>query len=70
MIPRELPAWMTPVTMTLSYFRLSISGMAILAPIAMPATLNPFIADMATIRPMVPMAKPPWTGPVQTWNMR
>ena len=40
------------------------------APIAMPATLSPFIAEMATIRPMVPIASPPFSGPIQTWNIR
>ena len=40
------------------------------APMAMPATLKPFIADTTTIKPMVPMARPPRTGPNQTWNMR
>ena len=69
MMPRELPAWMTPVTMTLSYFRLSISGKARLAPIAIPATLNPFMAATAVIRPIVPIARPPLSGPIQTWNM-
>jgi hypothetical protein len=39
------------------------------APIAMPATLNPFMAEMTTINPMVPMASPPFRGPAQTWNM-
>ena len=37
---------------------------------AIPATDNPFIAEMMTISPMVPMAKPPWMGPIQTWNIR
>ena len=37
---------------------------------AMPATLRPFIAEIATISPMVPMARPPGSGPIQTWNMR
>ena len=27
-------------------------------------------AEISTIRPMVPMARPPFTGPIQTWNMR
>ena len=44
--------------------------MAMLAPIAMPATLRPFIAEMATIRPIVPIARPPLSGPIQTWNIR
>ena len=65
-MPRELPAWITPVIICLSYFRLSISGKAILLPTAMPATLNPFIADITAIRRMVPIAKPPLTGPIQT----
>ena len=39
------------------------------APIAMPATDNPFIADTSTIKPMVPMASPPCTGPIHTWNI-
>jgi len=43
--------------------------MAIVAPIAMPATLRPFMADITTIRPIVPMARPPRTGPNQTWNI-
>ena len=34
-----------------------------MAPIAMPATLSPFIAAMTTIRRMVPIARPPRTGP-------
>jgi len=29
------------------------------APTAIPATLNPFIAEIATIIPIVPIAKPP-----------
>lgn len=37
---------------------------------AMPATLSPFIAEISTIRPMVPMARPPCSGPIHTWNMR
>ena len=41
-----------------------------LAPIAMPATERPFIAEMITMRPIVPIASPPRTGPAQTWNMR
>ncbi len=41
-----------------------------LAPIAMPATLSPFIAEITTIRPIVPIARPPRTGPAQTWNIR
>jgi hypothetical protein len=49
---------------------LSSSGIATLAPIAMPATLRPFMAEIATISSMVPMARPPCIGPVQTWNMR
>ena len=39
-------------------------------PIAMPATLSPFIAEISTIRPIVPIASPPRTPPIQTWNMR
>lgn len=41
-----------------------------LAPMAMPATLRPFIAEIATIRKMVPTARPPGSGPIHTWNMR
>ena len=41
-----------------------------LAPMAMPATLKPFIAEITTIRPMVPMARPPLSGPNQTWKAR
>ena len=40
------------------------------APMAMPATLSPFIAETSTMRPIVPMARPPAIPPVQTWNMR
>ena len=40
------------------------------APIAMPATDSPFIAEITTIRKIVPMARPPGTGPNQTWNIR
>ncbi len=40
------------------------------APIAMPATLSPFMAEMMTMRPMVPIASPPFRPPDQTWNMR
>ena len=40
------------------------------APIAMPATDRPFIAEISTISTMVPMARPPGTGPNQTWNIR
>ena len=40
------------------------------APIAMPATDRPFMAEIRTIKPMVPMASPPLMGPVQTWNIR
>ncbi len=40
------------------------------APIAMPATDRPFIAEMITISPIVPMARPPGMGPNQTWNIR
>jgi len=36
----------------------------------MPATESPFMAEISTIRAMVPMASPPRTGPIQTWNMR
>ncbi len=39
------------------------------APIAMPATESPFIAEITTISPMVPMASPPCSGPNQTWNI-
>ncbi len=39
------------------------------APIAMPATESPFIAEIRTISPMVPIASPPETGPIQTWNI-
>ncbi len=67
-MPSELPAWTTPVIIILSYPRLNISGSAILAPMAMPATLSPFMADMTTIKPIVPMASPPLSGPNQTWN--
>ncbi len=37
---------------------------------AMPATLSPFIAEITTISPIVPMASPPFSGPIQTWNIR
>ena len=40
------------------------------APMAIPATLRPFMAEMATIRTTVPMASPPGRGPIQTWNIR
>ena len=40
------------------------------APMAIPATLSPFMAEMTTMRPMVPIASPPRTGPNQTWNIR
>ena len=36
------------------------------APMAMPATLKPFIAEMTTINPMVPTAKPPLSPPNHT----
>ena len=39
-MPRELPAWITPVTMTLSYLRFSISGKAMLAPMAVASMLE------------------------------
>jgi hypothetical protein len=35
----------------------------------MPATLKPFMAAMTTIKRMVPIAKPPGIGPIQTWNI-
>ena len=35
-------------------------------PMAMPATLSPFMAAIMVIRTMVPMARPPLTGPIQT----
>ncbi len=38
------------------------------APIAMPATERPFMAEITTMRTMVPMASPPRSGPNQTWN--
>ena len=69
-MPSDDPAWITPVTMRLSYRRFKSSGNAMVAPIAMPATDSPFIAEMMTIRKIVPMASPPGTGPNQTWNMR
>ena len=31
---------------------------------------KPFIAAISTMRPMVPSASPPRTGPNQTWNIR
>ena len=37
---------------------------------AMPATLSPFIAEITTMRPMVPTASPPLRPPNQTWNIR
>ena len=37
---------------------------------ASPATDSPFIAEMSTIRRIVPMARPPGIGPNQTWNIR
>ena len=37
------------------------------APIAMPATERPFMAEMITMRPTVPNARPPLIGPIQTW---
>ena len=40
------------------------------APMAMPATESPFIAEISTISRIVPMARPPGKGPNQTWNMR
>ena len=36
---------------------------------AMPATESPFIAEITTISRMVPTASPPFSGPIQTWNM-
>ena len=36
----------------------------------MPATLRPFIAEIATMSRIVPTASPPRIGPVQTWNIR
>ena len=36
----------------------------------MPATLRPFIAEIATMSRIVPTARPPRIGPVQTWNIR
>ena len=68
-MPRDDPAWTTPVTMRLSYPRLRSSGKAMVAPIAIPATDNPFIAEMRTISAIVPIAKPPFIGPIQTWNI-
>ena len=65
-MPSELPAWMTPVTIVLSYPRRSNSGRAMLAPMAMPATLSPFIAEITAISPMVPTASPPRSEPVHT----
>ena len=69
-MPSEDPAWITPVTMRLSYPLLSSSGSAIVAPIAIPATERPFMAETRTISPIVPRASPPRTGPIHTWNMR
>ena len=65
-MPRELPAWITPEIIRLSYFRLSISGRAMLQPMAMPATLRPFIAEISTISRIVPMARPPRSPPVRS----
>ncbi len=39
------------------------------APIAMPATESPFIAEIITISMIVPTASPPGRGPNQTWNI-
>ena len=39
------------------------------APMAMPATLSPFMAEISTIRPIVPIASPPRRPPIQTWNI-
>ena len=36
------------------------------APIAIPATDSPFTAEINTISPTVPMARPPLIGPIQT----
>jgi hypothetical protein len=69
-MPSEEPAWITPVTIRLSYRRFSSSGSAMVAPIAIPATESPFIAEITTIRKIVPIASPPGTGPNQTWNIR
>ena len=69
-MPSDDPAWITPVTICLSYLRFRSSGSAMVAPMAMPATDRPFIAEMTTIRKIVPMASPPGTGPNQTWNIR
>ena len=40
------------------------------APMAMPATDSPFIAETSTISRMVPTASPPDSPPIQTWNIR
>ena len=68
-MPRELPAWITPEIILLSYFLLSISGRAMLQPIAIPATLSPFIAEISTINRIVPMASPPRRPPVRSWTI-
>ena len=68
-MPRELAAWITPEIMILSYLRLTISGRQIVFPTAMPATLRPLIAAMMAISTMVPMARPPRTGPIQTYSI-
>ena len=65
-IPSDEPAWITPVTMRLSYPLRSNSGSAMVAPIAMPATDNPFIAETSTINPIVPIANPPCIPPIHT----
>ena len=39
------------------------------APMAIPATERPFMAEISTISPMVPTASPPESPPIQTWNI-
>ncbi|MFM8364928.1 MAG: REP-associated tyrosine transposase, partial [Verrucomicrobiota bacterium] len=56
---RRITTWLEE-----SYFRFSISGRAMLQPIAIPATLSPFMAEISTMSRMVPIASPPLKPPV------
>jgi hypothetical protein len=47
-----------------------MAGSAIVAPIARPATDRPLIAEISTMRTIVPIARPPRTPPDQTWTIR
>jgi hypothetical protein len=40
-----------------------------LAPMAMPATLSPFIAEISHHQPDGADGQPPRSGPIQTWNI-